>query len=123
MKKITYVVLVALLAFTSTLSFGQTGELDRFSNATLNDKNEIKIFPNPSVDILQVNIKNSDLENVNLIVYNIIGNTMEVPVQRIARNHFNLKVEDLAPGYYLLAIKDEKGLFKETYRFLKRGGN
>jgi hypothetical protein len=31
-----------------------------------------------------------------------------------------LKVKDFAPGYYLIAVRDEQLQFKATYKFLKR---
>ncbi len=104
------------------ISFAQssTRELDRFSNESLETKNEVKIFPNPSTDYLEVKIVNSTLENASFTVHNIIGNVVNTEIEPIGENEFRIRVKDLAPGYYLLAIKDDKNIFKETYKFLKR---
>ncbi len=110
-----------IITITSVESFSQTnGELDRFGSEGLSQKNVIKLFPNPSVDFLEVRINNSTIENASFTVHNIIGNVVEVEIDQTSENQFRLRVEDLAPGYYLLAIKDDQNLFKETYKFLKR---
>lgn len=121
MRKFKYIALVVFIAFVGSNVYAQSdGELNRFRNENLTIKNDVKIYPNPSVDFLQVKIENTDLESISFTVHNIIGNTVNVDIQQLGNNEFRLRVEDLAPGYYLLAIKDDKNLFKETYKFLKR---
>ena len=120
MKNIKYITLILLIAFGASNLFAQSGELNRFSNEKLSIKNEVKIFPNPSVDYVQLKIENSDLENLSFTVHNIIGNTVNVDIQKLGDNEFRFRVEDLPAGYYLIAIKDDKNVFKETYKFLKR---
>ncbi|MEP2771556.1 MAG: T9SS type A sorting domain-containing protein [Fulvivirga sp.] len=121
MKAFKIIILSTVLALVATPIFAQgVGELDRFSNELLDSKNEVKLFPNPSVEYLNVTIANSDLENVTFTVHNIIGNVVEVEVEEVGENDFKVNVKDLPTGYYLLAIKDEKKHFRETYKFLKK---
>ncbi|MDX1629658.1 MAG: T9SS type A sorting domain-containing protein [Fulvivirga sp.] len=96
------------------------GELDRFGNEQIERTNKVQLFPNPSVDFLNVTIVNSDLEHVKFQVHNIIGNLIEVEIEKTDDNQYKINVEDLPAGYYLLAIKDEEKHFRETYKFLKR---
>lgn len=114
---------MAALLFTlaGTASFAQTGEVNRFRNESLEPKaNIVKMFPNPTVDFLMITIENSKLAEASFTVHNIIGNIVEAGVEKTGENEYKIKVKDLAPGYYLLAIRDERGYFKETYKFLKR---
>lgn len=110
-----------ILTFNGTSLFAQSGEIDRFKDSSLEKKlNEVRMFPNPTADYLSVKINNSTLAETSFAVHNIIGNVIDVPVEIVAKNEYRLRVKDLAPGYYLLAIRDDQGYFKETYKFLKR---
>lgn len=110
-----------ILASVSTSSFAQSGEMDRFNHQSLEARtNVVRMYPNPTVDYINVRIENSTLAETNFTVHNIIGNVMEATVEPVGENEFRIKVKDLAPGYYLLAIRDDQGYFKETYKFLKR---
>lgn len=121
MKFAKYLLITLLIAGVGQVSFAQnTGELNRFSNESLSVKNEVKLFPNPTTDYLEIKINNATFENATLTVHNIIGNTVEVETELVGENNYRIRVKDLAPGYYLLAIKDENNVFKETYKFLKR---
>ncbi|GAA0890523.1 hypothetical protein GCM10009122_02010 [Fulvivirga kasyanovii] len=122
MKIFILTVLSALiLTFSGTSVFAQNGEIDRFKDSSLEKKlNEVRMFPNPTADYLSVTINNSTLAETSFTVHNIIGNVVDVPVEIVGKNEYRLRVKDLAPGYYLLAIRDDQGYFKETYKFLKR---
>lgn len=120
MRKLKFIGLLSLLVIAGNSLFAQTGELNRFSNDELETRNTIQLFPNPAVEILKVRINNSTLKSPKLIVHNIIGSEVEVEINQISKEEFSLKIEDLVPGYYLVAIRDEEGNFKETYKFVKR---
>lgn len=121
MKYIKNISIFILIILASVKGYSQgSGELNRFGNESLSIKNEVKLFPNPSVDYLEVRINNATIENATFTVHNIIGNIVEVDIENVGESEYRLRVKDLAPGYYLLAIKDDQNLFKETYKFLKR---
>ncbi|MTI23026.1 T9SS type A sorting domain-containing protein [Fulvivirga sp. RKSG066] len=121
MKFFRIAILIVLAAFIGGSTFAQQmGELDRFENEKLETINKVRLFPNPTVDYLSVEIANSNLKDVKFTVHNIIGNVVEVEIEQVDENNFKVKVEDLPTGYYLLAIKDDKQKFRETYKFLKR---
>ena len=120
MKKFTYLFFIGCLLAISSTSFAQVGELTRFSNDQLINRNEIKLYPNPTIEFLKVKINNSTLKSPSIVIHNIIGNLIEAEVRPIGDSEYMIKVKDLAPGYYLVAIRDDQGSFKETYKFLKR---
>jgi len=121
MNKLRITILTLLItAFGSSLYAQSIGELDRFEDESLELRNKVRLFPNPTIDYLSIEISNSDLENVEFTFHNIIGNIVEVKVDKISQNQFKIDVESLPTGYYLVAIKDDNKHFRETYKFLKR---
>ncbi len=120
MGRIKYILVIGVLMAIGGNSYAQSGELDRFSNDQLTNNNEIKLYPNPTVEYLQVRINNSTIKSPKLIVHNIIGNVVEVEIRKTGVSQYTVKVKDLAPGYYLIAIRDDQGSFGETYKFMKR---
>jgi hypothetical protein len=108
-----------------SLAFGvnaqQSGELDRFGASSMTEQsNVVKLFPNPTEDYLHIEIKNSNLQNPTITLYNIIGNEISLDVEKDENGIFEIAVKDLPSGYYLVAIRDDKTFFKETYKFVKR---
>lgn len=122
MKQLLLIICTLAGMLVSAGSFAQTqGELDRFSESTMTESpNVVKLFPNPTEDYLQIEIKNSTLQNPKITLYNIIGNEITLEVEEKKKNIYEIQVKDLPAGYYLIAIKDEKSFFGETYKFVKR---
>ena len=120
MKKTLQILFLGCLLALAGQSFGQTGELTRFTDDELTNNNDIRLYPNPAVEYLKIRIDNSTIQSPKIIVHNIIGNVVEVEINLIGSSEYLVRVEDLSPGYYLVAIRDDQGTFKETYKFLKR---
>ena len=118
MKKLLLV--FGILAFALG-SYAQSGQdFASFGDQLLIQKNKVEIFPNPSVDFLNVHVKNSDLTNTTIIIHSIIGNKFEIEVENIGPDQYRIDVRDLPKGYYLLSIKDANSNFSKTFKFLKR---
>lgn len=122
MKKNLLILFVAILTFgLSNVNAQRQGELDRFSGSVMTEHpNVVKLFPNPTDDFIQIEIKNSNLKNPKITLYNIIGNEIILEVEEKEDNLYEIAVKDLPSGYYLIAIKDEQTFFRETYKFVKR---
>ena len=118
MKKTVILLGLILIGFGS---FAQSsGDFRAFGNELLDQKNIVEIYPNPSVDFLNVRIDNSNLENTELVVHNIIGSKFRVEIEETDKAQYRVDVRDLPPGYYLLSIKDPVTEFSKTFKFLKR---
>ena len=118
MKK--FLLVIGFLAFTIS-SYAQSGQdFASFGDELLVQKNQVEIFPNPSVEYLNVHIKNSDLTKTTLIIHSIIGSKYELEVEKVGIDEYRLDVRDLPKGYYLLSIKDAPTDFSKTFKFLKR---
>lgn len=118
MKKTVLILGLILIGFAA---FAQSGrDFSSFGNEILDQKNIVEIYPNPSVDFLNVRIDNSDLEKTELVVHSIIGSRFKVEIEKVENSQYKIDVRDLPPGYYLLSIKDPVTEFSKTFKFLKR---
>lgn len=80
----------------------------------------VQIYPNPAGDeFVHVHIENVDLSEAKVSLHNIIGNEMRVEKDLLDENTLRIKVKDLATGYYLIGLNDEKQKLKGIYKFLK----
>ena len=122
MKLSGILLLASIFYFFLTDATAQTtnGELSYLRNSTLLEKNKVTLYPNPATDFLNVEISNTELKNVTIKMYNIIGNVVNTEIEVLEDHRFFIKLKDLPPGYYLLAIKDGNNKINETYKFLKR---
>ena len=84
----------------------------------LGDK--IELYPNPTTDYINIQIKDSKLGQTQIVIYNIIGNELKLRREQIEENHFRFDVKELPSGYYLLSLKDPSVGLNRTYKFLKR---
>jgi hypothetical protein len=98
----------------------QDGELNRFANTSLTEENKVSIYPNPAIEYIQVKIENSSLQEPQVMLYNIIGNPVEVQIKLTDEDTYQIDIKELPAGYYFVAIKDENSFFRETYKFVKR---
>ena len=121
MKLIRLTLLFAILSTSVTLSWAQSAPEHSINSSNFERRNNVQIFPNPTVDFLFVQIENSDLSNPTIEVYNIIGNLTEVSLEKTDHNKYRIDVKSLPAGYYLVTIKDDNGTpIKNMFKFLKR---
>lgn len=86
---------------------------------TESDNIKVEIYPNPTTEYLNIQIKGTEAKPT-FHLHNIIGNEVKVEFEPLADNKYRINVEKLAPGYYLLAIKEPKAKYSKTLKFLKR---
>ena len=80
----------------------------------------VQIYPNPAADeFVHVHVEHATLTDVKVSMHNIIGNEMNVEKELLDEQTLRIKVKDLAPGYYLIGLNDEKQRLKGVYKFLK----
>lgn len=82
-------------------------------------KNKIEIYPNPAVQNVYIKIENSELESLEIEMFNIIGNSIRFEYEEITKDNFKINVEEFPPGYYLLVIKDPITRFSQAFKFHK----
>ncbi len=119
-------ILILVLSVFSLVGMSQDStsnvvvEAPEFENTLIEVKNQVEIYPNPSVNFLIIEIKNSELERVEFEMRSIIGNKVKIVPEEIGRDKFRINVKDFSTGYYFIIVKDEFTRFKEAYKFLKK---
>jgi hypothetical protein len=113
---------VAQVRSTNTAPlFSQSKEMGFSGGDRLIDpRSDVKLFPNPAVEFLIVEINSEELSNISFELNNIIGNTFQIRSEALGHNRYKIYVKDLNPGYYFLTIKDANSSYKRAYRFLKK---
>ena len=73
------------------------------------------LSPNPTTDILYIQLKNNNLEQYNVSIFNNVG-------QRILHQSLqpNLDVSNFAAGMYFLALTDKKTGKSVTQKWVKQ---
>ncbi|MEP0354087.1 MAG: T9SS type A sorting domain-containing protein [Reichenbachiella sp.] len=118
--------MILLLAATSAWAQDSTSistfteESLAFENVSLDLSNQIEVYPNPSIDYIVVNIKNSTLRDTSFELHSIIGNTIKVEAENIGSDKYRINVKSFNSGYYFVVVKDDFSQFKEAYKFLKK---
>ncbi|CAD5291016.1 MULTISPECIES: T9SS type A sorting domain-containing protein [unclassified Imperialibacter] len=86
---------------------------------TLELKNQIEVYPNPAVEFIVVEIKDSNLKKVEFEMHSIIGNTIRIEPEEVAKDTYKIPVKTFNSGYYFLIIKDDYTRYKKAIKFLK----
>jgi hypothetical protein len=67
---------------------------------------ELKAFPNPVGNTLNISGKNVDLKNAELSVYSILGEKLNLNTTR-SGSIASINFTNLAPGIYILVIQSD----------------
>ncbi|HAA16003.1 MAG TPA: hypothetical protein DCE41_31585 [Cytophagales bacterium] len=119
MVKRYFIGFILLLSICSTATYAQSS-FNGASNIPFDGVNQIEFYPNPAVEFLSVTIKNSNLNNVQLELFSILGNKLNVSAEAMGGDRYRFDVQNLDAGYYLLVVRDPVTRFRETYKFLKK---
>lgn len=95
----------------------QTNDFVSFSEDL---SNKIELYPNPAVDYLTIEIKDSKLVKPSILLHNILGVSIQVETEKISDSKFRIEVRNLPDGYYLVSVKDPGTKFNKTYKFIKK---
>jgi hypothetical protein len=117
-RKLLFALTCVLL--TAIVSLGQGKDEPFFNQRNPEPIKSVSIFPNPAVEFVSVKFEAPVAKQVRLTVHNVIGNTMELENEIIDEHEIKIRVKDLATGYYLISVKDERINLSGTYKFLKR---
>ncbi len=100
--------------------YSQSKEHTFSGDRIIDPRSDVKLYPNPAVEFLIVEINSQELTNVSFELNNIIGSTFEIRSESLGSNRYKIYVKDLHQGYYFLTIKDANSSYKRAYRFLKK---
>ena len=80
------------------------------------DRNEIKIFPIPTDDILNINFKNLPKVEYNIEIFDLNGKVIQQ--MNLKNNHNLVDVSELKKGYYIIKFNNTYGL-SNIFSFIK----
>lgn len=119
--------ILLLLLFISGFALAQSSSLDNnkselpiLKKESLSLSLDVELYPNPSVDFLNIVLNNAALRNVEFEMYNIIGNKIEFEVEAVDGVSYKINVKDFNPGYYLLIVKDPMSRFNKAFKFRRQ---
>lgn len=122
-----YLTALILLISIAQISLGQQNliddnksELPKLKRESLQIGTLVELYPNPSIDYLNIIIKNSQLKNVKFEMFNIIGNKVSVNIDMTNSNKYKINVKEFMSGYYILVISDPITNFNRAYKFRKQ---
>lgn len=84
------------------------------------EKTTLSLYPNPATTTLWVKTTNDKIVPENIRVYNVIGNQLDLTINKVEDGNFTVEVEDLPSGYYLLVVENKETHFTKTVKFLKK---
>lgn len=85
------------------------------STATIADKSNFKVYPNPVSEVMNIAVDNSNL-NAKANLYSITGQMLQS--FSLSENETRVNVAGLAPGIYFLEIQSDRGT--ERQKFIKK---
>jgi PKD repeat protein len=99
---------------TSTQTFTVS---DCVSIFELNNSNStVSVYPNPSQGQLYIN----NSENNSVLVYNVLGQKINVTLKQVNENTSELIFDGISHGIYMVQIFDEQGSFIQTSKVVIR---
>lgn len=104
----------------SPSAMNQSGEFAFYGDKVIDPRSDVRLFPNPAVEYLIIEINSTELSNISFELNNIIGNAFAIRSESLGANRYKIWVKDLRPGYYFITLNDESSSYKRTYRFLKK---
>jgi hypothetical protein len=118
MRPLTLILTLVFLCFISIASFSQGGVLPE--KASVDVTKSITLYPNPTVDFINIKLASLNAGKVKLTLYNILGNEVPAETEVVDNHELRVRVKEFSTGYYLIAVRDEETQFRGTYKFLKR---
>lgn len=110
--------------FFSFLGMAQDGSVvsaeRNMTVGSIDAKNTIKLYPNPTVKDLIIQVENSTLKATQIELHSLIGNQIEISPENLGGGKYRVSVENLSSGYYLVVVRDDQSRFKVARKFLKK---
>lgn len=112
--------LLSLLLVASALSVALAQSYPATFYEREEDPKIVRVYPNPAVDFIHVQVEHAKAQNLKLSLHNIIGNEMRIESEIVDEHEVRIRVKDLTAGYYLLAIKDDESGLRTIHKVLKK---
>ena len=81
---------------------------------------QVSIFPNPTTDLVQIQIKEASIEEMNLELKDLSGKTLYSAHYRLMNQNIGINTANYPAGVYLLTLKKSDGQILATYKIVKQ---
>ncbi len=113
--------LATQICFSQNVTIDENkSEFPKLKTESLQQITDVELYPNPTMDFLNITLKNSQLEKVQFEMYNIIGNRLEFDLDEINASKYKINVKNLHSGYYLLIVRDPVSRYNKAFKFHKQ---
>jgi len=120
MKQIWAIACFLILSVMAANAQNSTAnELPNVGNQSLKQPFVVELFPNPSVDFLNISISDAEMKNPQFEMFTVIGNKLSFEVEKESSTNYKVNVQDFAPGYYLLIVRDPATRMNRAFKFRK----
>jgi hypothetical protein len=103
----------------SDANWGNVPVISSITEPTLN-QNFMQVYPNPAKDQVICRLSNNSLTLVSVQLYDMLGETVNVPVNKSGDNALILSVSDVSNGIYVIQAIDSHGqLYKNKISIFK----
>ncbi len=113
-----------LVVALSIFLLGRVDAQSAMNNAnqnTVNSKIEVKAYPNPVVDELNIETpEGMKVEDLSIRIFSLIGTEMKISKEIEDSRKLRIDVKNFPPGYYLVSIRDEVSRKTDSMRILKK---
>jgi hypothetical protein len=80
-------------------------------------KASLNVYPNPAIDVLNIEVLNANFKNSVVTIYNVSG--VEVMSVDMIGNKKSLDIEKLTSGAYLVKVSNSENGYTNTVKFIK----
>jgi hypothetical protein len=85
------------------------------TKTVINESQNLKIYPNPATDFLNIELENQSKFDYNILIINNLGQTVQQDI--LTQNVQQIEIQYLPKGIYTLQIRNEETVFVK--RFVK----
>ncbi len=105
--KSTFTLFLILLLSAFTMQLSSKTMLQSYTTPLYNPTFDIKIFPNPTTDWLNIELIDplTEGQQVEMSIMNVIGSIITEQVIEFSNKQYKHHVGDLHPGMYLLVLE------------------
>lgn len=97
--------------------FGSDTNLTFITNIPIQEQPNWKIYPNPTINQLNIQLFENQIDNVSIELYDMMGK-LRMTIQNAREDHIQLDMSPLAPGIYLLKVANDQNI--HSYKIVKQ---
>ena len=81
---------------------------------------QVSIFPNPTTDLVQLQIKEANIDEMELELSDLTGKILYSAQYRLMHQNIGINTAGYPSGVYLLTLKKQNGQILGTYKIVKQ---